>query len=306
MSKFKIAYFPAVIKKNILVIGLILAFLVNLLVGILSYYNISKLYETDILEKISYQKIINIEELFSYLKDTETARRGYILTGEDHFLGVYREALPLIEQSKKFLQLKMINQVDQQELSAVLENKINEKLSILKLSIESMTKEGYNKDRQSQFTTQGKDVMDQIRNIMNGMIKREKDILNKWSFENETSKRKTALIITSGYSLSFLIIFFIFLELSHQISIRRKSEDSLKQALKVKSDFTAMVSHELRTPLTAIKEGIGIVFDGSAGAINEEQRDFLDTAKRNVDRLARLIDNVLDFQKLEYKKMILT
>ena len=64
-----------------------------------------------------------------------------------------------------------------------------------------------------------------------------------------------------------------------------------------------MVSHELRTPLTAIKEGIGIVYDGVAGTLNDEQKDFLGLAKRNVDRLARLINDVLDFQKLEAGRM---
>lgn len=73
----------------------------------------------------------------------------------------------------------------------------------------------------------------------------------------------------------------------------------------LRSNFVSMVSHELRTPLTAIKEGIGIVFDGAAGPVNDEQKDFLDTAKRNVDRLARLINNVLDFQKLDSGKEVL-
>lgn len=71
----------------------------------------------------------------------------------------------------------------------------------------------------------------------------------------------------------------------------------------LKSSFVSMVSHELRTPLTAIKEGIGIVLDGTTGPVTDEQKDFLDTAKRNVDRLSRLINNILDFQKLDAGKM---
>jgi len=81
------------------------------------------------------------------------------------------------------------------------------------------------------------------------------------------------------------------------------AKKKVEETMKVKSDFTSMVSHELRTPLTAIKEGIAIVLDGSTGTVNEEQREFLDLAKRNVDRLARLINDVLDFQKLEAGSM---
>ena len=85
-----------------------------------------------------------------------------------------------------------------------------------------------------------------------------------------------------------------------QFAIERKqAEAKLLELMNVRSEFISTVSHELRTPLTAIKESVGIVLDGTAGPITAEQEKFLDTAKRNVDRLARLINNVLDFQKLE-------
>ncbi|MBN1526273.1 MAG: response regulator [Candidatus Omnitrophica bacterium] len=83
------------------------------------------------------------------------------------------------------------------------------------------------------------------------------------------------------------------------ITEHKRMEAKLKEAMEVKGHFVSMVSHELRTPMTAIKEGIGIVLDGSAGGINDDQRDFLDLAKRNVDRLSRLINDVLDYQRLE-------
>lgn len=89
----------------------------------------------------------------------------------------------------------------------------------------------------------------------------------------------------------------------YNVTDQKRAQEQMKKAIKLKSEFISVVSHELRTPLTAIKEGIGIVYDGSAGKINDEQKDFLDTAKRNVDRLARLINNVLDFQKLESGKI---
>jgi len=90
-------------------------------------------------------------------------------------------------------------------------------------------------------------------------------------------------------------------ELKEKIS---ELEDKLQQALKIKSDFTSMVSHELRTPLAAIKEGIAIVLDQTAGTLNEKQKEFLNIAQRNVDRLTRIISEILDFQKLEAGRMV--
>ncbi|MFA5144169.1 MAG: ATP-binding protein [Candidatus Omnitrophota bacterium] len=78
----------------------------------------------------------------------------------------------------------------------------------------------------------------------------------------------------------------------------------LEKALKIKSDFISTVSHELRTPLAAIKESIAIVLDGVTGAVSDSQKEFLIMAKRNVDRLARLINDILDFQKMESGKIV--
>lgn len=84
----------------------------------------------------------------------------------------------------------------------------------------------------------------------------------------------------------------------------KKAEQEMKEALEIKSSFISTVSHELRTPLSAMKEAINLASDGSTGPLNKDQEELLGIAKRNVDRLARLINNVLDFQKLESGKMI--
>ena len=83
------------------------------------------------------------------------------------------------------------------------------------------------------------------------------------------------------------------------VTERRKAEEKLKETMEIKSQFISTVSHELRTPLAAMKEGIAIVLDEVVGRINEKQKKFLNIAKRNVNRLGNMINNILDFQKLE-------
>ena len=70
-----------------------------------------------------------------------------------------------------------------------------------------------------------------------------------------------------------------------------------KQSLEDKDSFMNMISHKLRTPLGAIKESISLLQESKAAFVNEEQKEILDIAKRNVDRLARLINKVLYTQK---------
>ena len=104
--------------------------------------------------------------------------------------------------------------------------------------------------------------------------------------------------LSKGIALEELLVRTILYALE-----RNKAEKKVKEAVETKSEFLSTVSHELRTPLTAMKESVSIVLDGMAGEISQEQKDCLDIAKRNIDRLARLINDVLDFQKLEYGKM---
>lgn len=84
---------------------------------------------------------------------------------------------------------------------------------------------------------------------------------------------------------------------------RKRVENKLKEAVEAKEKFISIVSHDLRVPLASIKESISIVIDGVTGKIKKEQKDCLDIAKRNVDRLNRLINDLLDFQKLGAGKM---
>ena len=66
----------------------------------------------------------------------------------------------------------------------------------------------------------------------------------------------------------------------------------LMHALKVKDDFVASVSHELRTPLTAIMGYLDLVLDED-DAVTSEVRQNLDVAKRNSERLLRLVSDLL-------------
>lgn len=72
-----------------------------------------------------------------------------------------------------------------------------------------------------------------------------------------------------------------------------------------RAEFVSTISHDLRTPLSAIKESINMVLDGLAGETTEDQRKFLSLANKNLDRLNRLIDDLLDLRKLEAGKMLM-
>jgi signal transduction histidine kinase len=72
---------------------------------------------------------------------------------------------------------------------------------------------------------------------------------------------------------------------------------------RLKSEFVAIVSHELRTPLTSIKGSLEILTDSDYFQLPEESKSLLDICRENSDRLAFLIDDILDFSKLESSRL---
>jgi NtrC-family two-component system sensor histidine kinase KinB len=67
----------------------------------------------------------------------------------------------------------------------------------------------------------------------------------------------------------------------------------------LKEEFVSVVSHELRTPLTSIKGSLLMVLSGKVGAIPEKALDMLTIAANNSERLERLINDLLDINKLQ-------
>jgi signal transduction histidine kinase len=76
----------------------------------------------------------------------------------------------------------------------------------------------------------------------------------------------------------------------------------LKAMYEVQKEFTSTVSHELRTPLASIKMALDLVVRRMVGEISPDQEKILGRAQNNVDRLKRLIDDILDLSKMESGK----
>jgi len=76
-----------------------------------------------------------------------------------------------------------------------------------------------------------------------------------------------------------------------------------KEIDRLKSEFVSIVSHELRTPLTSIRGSLGLMEAGAVGELPPKARDLARIARQNADRLIRLINDILDLEKIEAGKI---
>jgi PAS domain S-box-containing protein len=68
---------------------------------------------------------------------------------------------------------------------------------------------------------------------------------------------------------------------------------------RMKDEFVSVVSHELRTPLTSIRGAIGLIASGMTGEVPPKGKRMLEIAITNADRLARLINDILDIERID-------
>jgi signal transduction histidine kinase/FixJ family two-component response regulator len=91
-------------------------------------------------------------------------------------------------------------------------------------------------------------------------------------------------------------------------ALKRSREDAERQRMRMakqsdidrmKTEFVSTVSHELRTPLTSIRGALGLLSSGLMGKMDDKSQNLLRIASSNTERLIRLINDILDLERME-------
>ena len=103
---------------------------------------------------------------------------------------------------------------------------------------------------------------------------------------------------------------------TQEVTRRKKAEDELKEALKklemaneelrridqMKDDFLSNVSHELKTPMISVMGYIGMILKEKVGSLTDQQRKFLEISYKNLLKLGKNIDELLDLAEIGIQK----
>jgi len=114
-------------------------------------------------------------------------------------------------------------------------------------------------------------------------------------------------IFTSIAFFLFAVTIYYFSKLLNEqrIELSNKTKKLLVALTKIKAidrmkdEFVSTASHELRTPLSVVRENMSLIEDGIVGTIEPKQKKLLETSRLNIDRLANILNNLLDISKIE-------
>jgi len=133
-------------------------------------------------------------------------------------------------------------------------------------------------------------------------------LMDIWRLAPPLSSPAWLEFFTTVFVAYFIIDFsIVFLRLYkaglRQLEKLKREHQRTKIAYEAKSQFLSTISHELRTPLTSIKGSLDLVNSQALGPVPEKIQPVLGIAAKNSKRLATLIDDLLDLQKIEAGEM---
>lgn len=193
--------------------GFALALVILLAVGLVSYRGMTRLTDTAQWVAHTHEVLETLASLRGSVTDAETAQRGYLLTGEERHLEIYRTALGRVTQLTTAARtLTRDNDVQQRNLDRVSEA-VDRRLALLRGVIDARRDKGPEGAQELLKSDEGRRTMDEVRQGIEEMAANERRLLQERDAEAAASAENTKRLIIFGFlgALVALIVIGSFL-----------------------------------------------------------------------------------------------
>lgn len=221
-----------IISFNIKLIFIFSFIIIGIILGVIfTYQNNQEQQTAEQWKEHSLDVLLKSEETFSLTQDMVLSTRGYVITGDTAFLRPFKKATIVIDENITELESLISDNPSQVERINKLKKLIIARISFSVQIIEQRKQSGFEKAREEVLTSNGKQLMDEIRNLTDSMQKEENQLLQ---IRQQTYLQKRQEFIVSLYVLFmgiFLLVCFLFIFIRHNLRVRGKAEEKLKEYL---------------------------------------------------------------------------
>ncbi len=260
------------------------------IVGVVSQRTIHSLIDDTQWVNHSHEVLEALQRVSFQITQAEASVRGFVITGNSRFESQYLLDRSGIAPLLADLKLKTSDNPAEQAKLVQLDSLIHERFLVLDQGIEARKSAGFQAVIALSKNNRGLILSAQITSLIGEMRNEENRLLLERNRRERASSRRAFIVVLCAVLLAMIAVlasvFLAFRDLT-----RRREVDRLK------SEFVSVVSHELRTPLTSIHGSLGLLSSGLLGS--EKGKRMLEIAVNNTDRLIRLLNEILDIEKLE-------
>jgi PAS domain S-box-containing protein len=199
-------------------------------VGVVSYLSVVRLKENAAWVEHTHEVLSSLELLLAAATDSETAERGYVITGYESYLEPYRQAAAVVDsQTRRLRELTADNRAQQQRLDSVV-SLVIDRLAILRAVIELRKDQGFAAAQGEILTGKGKQFHDRIRHLIDQMKSTETSLLKEREQLANRSSDIAQMIIIGGGVLACGIVGLALFAIRRDFAGRTRAERALRDA----------------------------------------------------------------------------
>ena len=208
--------------------GFVLALVILLLIGVLSYRNNRSLVENEDAILRGQEVLTGLNELLVEVLEAESAARGFVIAGEKYFQDPYYLTAQVDATVARLRTLLSDSPSQQQQLDS-LKGLVAEKFAFHRRMIELRRKSGQQAGVELFLTGRGHVLREEIRDRVDAMGDEEDRVLRDRTAVERRASDRSVLVLVAGSVVSFGILLLVYLNLDREIARRRLSERKVLQ-----------------------------------------------------------------------------
>jgi len=264
-----------------LALGLGLALLLAL--GTAGYLTIDAFLTDAQQERKSQEAMLVMESMATHLKTAESWQRKYIITAHQDDLKAYQVAVIRVRSALARTRKMEALGNDKRDLDA-LAIAIEQRLANMELAVRARQQSGFDAASVLVGGTANSLLRERIDGLIEQIRASEIATVQASRAETEAGARAMRRMLVAGGVLAIMLVGWS-MYLTGYVE-------------RMKSEFVSTVSHELRTPLTSIRGSLKLIAAGVAGEVPDKAKPLVGIALDNCERLVRLVNDILDLDKL--------